>query len=141
MRLRVLFLFFVISIFSANAQDKNKINPVYRGENEKINDLVHTKLKVKFDFAKRQLNGEVWITLEPHFYNVQELTLDAKSMLIHKVSRDNKDLKYEYDDNKLKIKLANTYGKGDKYTIYIKYTARPEEVKQEGSAAITDAKG
>ena len=141
MKLRVLLLFFVFSFFLANAQDKNEINPVYRGENEKINDLVHTKLKVKFDFAKRQLNGEAWITSEPHFYNVQELTLDAKSMLIHKVSRDSKELKYEYDGNKLKIKLANIYAKGEKYTIYIKYTARPEEVKQEGSAAITDAKG
>src|SRR5690606_9980415 len=29
----------------------------------------------------------------------------------------------------------------EEYTIYIKYTARPNEVKQEGSAAITDAKG
>jgi len=122
-------------------QEAPALNTTYRSENEKVNDLVHTKLDVKFDFENRYLLGEAWITLEPHFYNVQDLTLDAKAMLIHKVSRDGKDLKYEYDGNKLTIDLANIYAKGDKYTIYIKYTARPEEVEQEGSAAINDAKG
>ena len=41
----------------------------------------------------------------------------------------------------LNIKLGNTYAKGEEYTVYIKYTARPEEVEQEGSIAITSAKG
>lgn len=141
MKLRVLFIFLFMGVFIGTAQDKKEINSIYRAEREKINDLVHTKLKVSFDYAKRQLKGEAWITLEPHFYTVTELELDAKAMLIHKVSREGKDLKYEYDGKKIKINLANTYTKGDKYTIYIKYTARPEEVKQEGSAAINDAKG
>lgn len=141
MRLKVLFIFLFMGVFIGNAQEDKKVNSIYRAEREKINDLVHTKLKVDFDYAKRQLNGEAWITLEPHFYNVSELELDAKAMLIHKVSRNGKDLKYDYDGSKLKIHLANVYAKGDQYTIYIKYTARPEEVKQEGSAAINDAKG
>jgi hypothetical protein len=41
----------------------------------------------------------------------------------------------------LKITLDKTYQKNQDYTVYIKYTARPNEVKQEGSAAINDAKG
>lgn len=141
MKLKILTLFLLLSFTFSNAQENNEINSVYRAEKEKISDIVHTKLDVKFDFAKRQLNGEAWITLKPHFYNVKNLTLDAKAMIIHKVSRDGKDLKYEYDGKELKINLANTFAKGDKYNIYIKYTARPEEVKQEGSAAINDAKG
>ncbi len=141
MKIKILFVLLFMGMFVGTAQDEKEINSIYRAENEKINDLVHTKLKVSFDYAKRQLNGEAWVTLEPHFYNVAELELDAKAMLIHKVSRDGKDLKYEYDGKKIKINLANIYTKGDKYTIYIKYTARPEEVKQEGSAAINDAKG
>ncbi|NOQ92794.1 MAG: M1 family peptidase, partial [Flavobacteriaceae bacterium] len=141
MKIRILLLMAVFSVFMIEAQEKSEINYAYRAEKEKVNDLVHTKLKVGFDYSKRQLLGEAWITLEPHFYNVSELELDAKAMLIHKVTRKGKDLKYEYDGTKLKINLANVYGKGEQYTIYIKYTARPEEVKQEGSAAITDAKG
>ena len=141
MKLKVLFVLLFMGVFVVNAQEKKEINTIYRAENEKINNLVHTKLKVGFDYAKRQLQGEAWITLEPHFYAVNELILDAKSMEIHKVSKKGKDLKYEYADNKLKINLANTFTKGDQYTIYIKYTAKPEEVKQEGSSAISDAKG
>ena len=137
-----LFLFLTMaSVFITNGQNKDAINPVYRAEREKINDLVHTKLKVSFDYSKRHLMGEAWITLEPHFYNVSELELDAKAMLIHKITIKGKELKFDYDGIKLKIDLANTYAKGDEYTIYIKYTAQPEEVKQEGSAAINDAKG
>ncbi len=141
MKLKILLLFLVLNFALVNSQETSEINTTYRAEKEKISDLIHTKLDVKFDFAKRQLQGEAWITLEPHFYNVNNLTLDAKAMLIHKVSKNGKDLKYEYDGKELKINLANTYGKGEEYMIYIKYTARPEEVEQEGSAAINDAKG
>ncbi|QCX39024.1 M1 family peptidase [Aureibaculum algae] len=126
--------------FAQNA-DSTSVKPVYQAEREKINDLVHTKLKVSFDFAKSQMAGEAWVTLKPHFYPVQSVTLDAKGMLIHKVSRDGKSLKYDYDGNKLIIKLENIYVKDEEYTLHIVYTARPEEVTQEGSAAITSAKG
>jgi aminopeptidase N len=128
-------------VFTLIAQEDSKINSEYRAEKEKVNDLVHTKLKVSFDYSKRHLLGEAWITLKPHFYNVKEVELDAKAMLIHKVTKNGKDLKYEYDDKKLRIELSNTYSKDENYTIYIKYTARPEEVGQEGSAAISDAQG
>ncbi|MEN8186139.1 MAG: M1 family metallopeptidase [Bacteroidota bacterium] len=141
MKLRILILLMVFTLSFANAQDNSKIDPTYRATKEMVNDLVHTKLKVGFDFSKRHLNGEAWLTLQPHFYKTKEVTLDAKAMIIHKVSKDGKDLKFEYKDDKLNVNLGNLYTKGDKYTIYIKYTARPEEVKQQGSAAITDAKG
>lgn len=141
MRKQIILLFTFFSIFLTNAQDAKQINSDYRAEKEKVNELVHTKLNVEFDFAKRHLLGEAWLTLKPYFYSTNSLTLDAKGMLIHKISSNGKDLKYEYDGNEIKINLGNTYGKDDDYNIYIKYTARPEEVTQEGSAAINDAKG
>ena len=141
MNFKILLFSFFLGLGLSFGQDSLKINNAYRGENEKINDLVHTKLKVAFDYSKRHLIGEAWITLEPHMYNVNTLELDANSMLIHKISSGNKDLKYDYDGKKIKIKLGNTYGKGEEYTVYISYTARPEEVEQGGSAAITSDKG
>jgi len=129
----------LLSGSSLVAQDTSNIP--YRAEKTKINDLVHTKLKVNFNFAKSQMNGEAWVTLKPHFYPTNKVTLDAKAMLIEKVTKDEKPLNYNYRNNKLVIDLGNTYGKGQKYTIYIKYIARPEDVKQKGSKAITDAKG
>ncbi len=141
MKIRLFLLCFFLSIGLSIAQEKEGINTEYRAEREKVSDLVHTKLKVNFDYAKSQMAGEAWITLTPHFYNVSDLELDAKAMLIHEITSNGKVLKYEYDGNKLNIKLGNTYAKGEEYTVYIKYTARPEEVEQEGSAAITSAKG
>lgn len=137
----LLLLGFFLSIGIGYAQETSTINTQYRAEKEKLSDLVHTRLKVSFDYEKSEMPGEAWLTLTPHFYNVSELELDAKAMLIEEVSSNGKALKFDYDGTKLKIKLGNTYGRGEEYTVYIKYVARPEKVKQEGSAAITDAKG
>ncbi len=116
-------------------------NDVYRAEYEKVNALVHTKLKVDFNFKKQQLNGEAWITLKPHFYPTNKVVLDAKAFDIFKVEINNKKAEYNYSDNKLTIDLDRTYKRDENYTVYIKYTANPEEVKQPGGEAITDAKG
>ena len=66
-------------------------------------------------------------------------------MLIHEVSLDKKGskskLKYTYSDDLLRINLDKKYQKGQDYTIYIKYTARPNEHKGKGSASINAAKG
>jgi aminopeptidase N len=118
---------------------------IYRGSAPLINDLVHTKLDANFDYNNSYLIGKVWITLKPHFYPTDSLALDAKGMEIRKVAIVNgasqKDLKYKYDGWVLNIDLDKTYKGGEKYTIFIDYTAKPNEVKVQGSAAITDAKG
>ena len=120
-------------------------NPVYRATHTKITELKHTKLKVNFDYQKEQMNGEEWLTASPFFYATNELVLDAKGMLIHEVALDKNGskspLKFDYKNDVLKITLDKTYQKNQDYTVYINYTARPNEVKQEGSAAINDAKG
>lgn len=117
----------------------------YRETATRINDLVHTKLDAKFDYNKAWLNGRVWITLKPHFYATDSLTLDAKGMEIHKVAGVKgtalKELKYKYDGWQLRITLDKKYKADEVYTVYIDYTARPNEIKVKGSAAITDAKG
>ncbi len=120
-----------------NAQWEN----LYRNTPEQVFDLRHTRLNVKFDFAKRHLLGEEWLTLRPHFYPQNQLELDAKGMLIHEVKLGGKDLKYSYDGNKLNIVLDKTYSRQDSLQLYINYTARPDAVTQKGSQAITSAKG
>lgn len=118
---------------------------IYRATSTKYTELKHTKLKVNFDFQKEQMNGEAWITASPYFYSSDSLVLDAKAMLIHEVALDKNGskspLKFDYKNEKLKINLDKTYNKNQDYTVYIKYTSRPNEVAEKGSAAITDAKG
>ena len=117
----------------------------YRAFPTKENDLIHTKLVAGFDYTKSQLNGEVWLQLHPHFYATNTLTLDAKGMDIHQVALvvngSNKKLDYQYDGLFLNIQLDKKYTAKEKYTIYIKYTAKPNDYLANGSAAITDAKG
>lgn len=116
-----------------------------RESNPRVNDLVHTKLEVKFDYAKAYMYGKAWITLMPHFYSTDSLLLDAKGMDINEVSMmkgtAKSKLTYDYNGMELRIKLGKTYKGGEKYTIYIDYTSKPDELKAEGSAAITSAKG
>ena len=120
-------------------------NMIYRGSTPIINDLVHTKIDAKFDYAKSYMYGKVWITLKPHFYPTDSLELDAKGMDIKKVAlvkgTTTLPLKHQYDGWKLNIQLDKTYKGGEQYTIFIDYTAKPDEVKVQGSAAISDAKG
>ncbi|MBP0611453.1 M1 family metallopeptidase [Chryseobacterium sp. cx-311] len=120
-------------------------NEIYRATHTKSTELKHTKLRVNFDYAKEQMNGEAWITASPYFYASDFLVLDAKAMLIHEVALDRNGtkspLKYSYSNDMLKINLDKSYNRTQDYTVYIKYTARPNEVTQAGSAAITDAKG
>lgn len=138
MKKKFLFLVFFITLNLCNAQDYSNYQP----SATMINDLVHTKLKVKFDIPNEKMAGEAWITLQPHFYPTDSLSLDAKGMEISKVTLENgKDLKYTYQNSKIKINLDKKYKKNEPYTVYIKYTAIPSSVTQKGSAAINDAKG
>ena len=118
---------------------------IYRESAPKINDLVHTRLEASFDYDKAYLNGKTWITLKPHFYPTDSLTLDAKGMEIKKVGlvSGNKvqELKFDYNGLELRIRLPKSYRSTEQYTIYIDYVAKPNEFKTKGSAAITDAKG
>jgi len=117
----------------------------YRETATKINALVHTKLDVGFDYAKCYLYGKAWITLKPYFYPTDSLRLDAKGMEIKNVSlisaKSLVPLKYSYDGMSLQISLGKVYTRDEKYTVFIDYVSRPNELKAEGSQAIKDAKG
>lgn len=101
----------------------------YRATEDKATDLVHTWLKIKPDFDSATARGEAKITLRPHFYTASEVQLDAKGMDIAAVSLVKGDrmlpLKFTYDNTTLRIKLDRSYHKGEQYTVFISYTARP----------------
>jgi aminopeptidase N len=118
----------------------------YRATATKVNDLVHTKLDVQFDYAKRYLYGKEWVTLKPHAYPTDSLRLDAKGMDIKTVALvgstgNPQPLKFDYNQQQLLIHLGRAVAPGTAYTIYLEYTSKPNELKVKGSAAINDAKG
>lgn len=138
-------LIFNVSIFAQEPTADTTWKREYRETAPIINNLIHTKLSVNFDYAKAYMFGKAWITIKPHFYPTDSLTLDAKGMDIKTVAmrkgNSNQPLKFNYDGLQLSIKLDKSYTRNDKYTVYIDYVAKPNEFKSKGSAAITDAKG
>jgi aminopeptidase N len=128
------------------ANGDSSLLKIYRAAPTKINDLINTKLDVRFDYKKCYLYGKEWVTLKPHFYPTDSLRLDAKGMDIHDISivknGKNYPLKYTYDDSlTLAIHLDKVYHNEESYTVYIDYTSKPNELTEHGSAAINDAKG
>ncbi len=135
----------IVSTLNAQTPADNRAMQIYRATPTKINDLVNTKLDVRFDYAKHYLYGKEWVTLKPHFYPTDSLTLDAKGMDISNISvvknGKNVPLKFSYDSLKLKINLDKKYTSAENYTLYLSYTAKPDQLKVKGSSAISDAKG
>jgi len=118
--------------------------PVYRGSFRLENDIVHTALDLKFDWAKEHVLGKATLTVKPWFYPVNQLVLDAKDFDIHKINfaGQSAPLKYEYDKKILTIILGKTIQRNQEYKIEIDYTAKPAELGGEGgSAAITSDQG
>ena len=138
MKFKICFLILFLGITTIGIS-QNTTN--YKAEREKTHSLIHTKLKVDFNFDKKELNGEAWITAKPYFYDSSTFILDAKAMLIHTITLQNKKLDYHYDGYQITINLPKKYTKEETFTVYINYTARPEKVKEKGSDAITAAKG
>jgi aminopeptidase N len=140
---KLLLLLYLAGMASAAAQQPN--TTPYRPAERRINDLIHTKLDVQFDYAKRYLYGKEWVTLTPHGYATDTVRLDAKGMDIKTVAwvrgRSYQPLHYTYDQRQLLIQLGHPVPAGTPYTLYLEYTAKPDELGTKGGAAIRGAKG
>ena len=110
-----------------------------------LTDVVDTKLDVRFDYKKQQLLGTAILTLRSHFYPQSEVALDAKGFDIQKVElvgdKKSKSLTYNYNRRELVIALDHPYPRSTPYQVRIVYVAKPNELPQGGSAAITSDKG
>jgi aminopeptidase N len=157
----------VINLDTIQASAKAPATHVYQESSPRINDLIHTKLDVSFDWSKQYMYGKATITAKPYFYPTSSLVLDARGMEIKEISllktekaaalenkKGSKDkiaevpvtskqqLKYSYADEVITIDLGREYKNTEEYTIFIDYISKPNELKKKGgSAAITDDKG
>tara|TARA_B100000900_G_scaffold399360_1_gene401813 strand:- start:10370 stop:12808 length:2439 start_codon:yes stop_codon:yes gene_type:complete len=117
------------------------VQEAYNPSATRLSDIIHTDLSVRFDWDKQHLHGTAEITAKPYFCATNKLVLDAKGFNIHGVKMGDQTLTYNYADDKLSIQLDKVYSRTESYTISIDYTAKPNELGAEGSAAITDTKG
>jgi aminopeptidase N len=112
-------------------------NPSYR----RVNDLIHTKLELKFDWEEESVIGQAFLTLAPLFYPTDSVVLDAKDFDISaiKLEGTNKTLDFAYDGNQITVQLDKVYKKEETYTLSITYIAHPAATG--GSAAIQSDQG
>jgi aminopeptidase N len=125
---------------------EKKERPVYNPSATLLTDIIHTELHVSFDIPNAHLFGKATIEAKPFFYASDSLILDAKGFDIHEVaivgSKNIKSpLKYKYDSKQIRIGLDKQYKRDERFKVYIDYTAKPDELNEKGSAAITAAKG
>ena len=125
---------------------QNTERAYYHESPKRVNNLLHVRLAVSFDWNKKHLLGRAYLDFKSYFKAQNTLTLDAKGFDIRQVAlvdeKDNKtDLVYSYDSLQIFIDLDREYTRDETYTIFIDYTAKPDELEVKGSAAITDAKG
>ena len=120
--------------------------PDYQPTYHRKHDLVHTALDLRFDWTKQYVLGQATLDFKPYFYPMDQLVLDAKGFDIHKVAMvtggQKRDLKYDYDNLQLSINLGRNYQPNEEYTIFIDYTAKPNELEETiPSEAIQGEKG
>ena len=114
-----------------------KYNPSYT----RTNDLLHTKLDLRFDWQKEQVLGKATLRLKPLFYPTNQVKLDAKGFEFKKVTFEGKNepLQYNYENDQITIQLGRTFTRDETYTLYIEYVATP--TPSGGSAAIGSDRG
>ena len=117
----------------------------YRPSRTRYHDLLHTRLEVSFNLEEQSLDGTATLQLRPYFLPQSRLLLDAKGFDIYEIAllkdHSEQSLEYEYDGQKLDIALDRTYQRDEDFLIRIDYTARPNELESQGSAAISEEKG
>ena len=113
----------------------------YHPSEEKLFDLIHTKLDLQPDWSVNQMKGHAELTLKPWFYPQDQLLLDAKGFTLEKVSLNGKETRFEYDNLKLKVHLDRVYKRTDTLLVTIDYIAKPDELNAIPAMADSQFKG
>lgn len=121
--------------------DDNQGIATYKASYHRKWDLLHTSLKLKFDWQNEHVLGKANLKLVPLFYRMDSLLLDAKSFDINSISSGNRSLNYTYDGYLITIYLEKPFSRKDTLSLDIDYIAKPSANTTGGSSAITDDNG
>ncbi|CAH1001391.1 hypothetical protein LEM8419_02294 [Neolewinella maritima] len=107
----------------------------------RISDLLHTKLELRFDWVQEMVIGRATLRLRPVFSPVNSVVLDAKGLDFKSVTNPaGKELQYSYDDEQqqVTVQLDGMYARGEDFTVVFDYTATPAEGGTAGEAITSD---
>lgn len=122
---------------------KENTQPQYQSSRTKEWELEKTTLDLHFGLKDRKAIGLAILQMKPHFYETDSVSLDAVGMQISSVKTypGKADLPYQYDGQKLRIKLPKIYKRGEELQLIIGYTAQPNSLKDKGTDAIRSDRG
>lgn len=144
------YLLFVIFLAACGSSRKaimldelnvNASNSRYRESTPLVWDITHTEVAISFNFEQKTADGHAILTMHPYFYASDKIVLDAKSMEIHAVLHNGQNTNWAYSNDTLTINLVKKYNRDEQVLLDIKYTAKPNESENGGSAAIRDDRG
>jgi aminopeptidase N len=124
---------------------------VYRESRERKIDLLHMRLWISFNYEKQYAYAKAILKMKPYFYPQKQIELDARGFEIKEIGlvsskninaqKAEKPLNYQYQNDIITIDLDKTYYSTDTLNIFINYIAKPNELKEGGSNAISSDKG
>ncbi len=101
--------------------------------------LIHTKIDLKPNWTTETMSGSATLTIKPWFYSQDSLILDAKGFDIKQVKLNNTEVKFSY--NQKRIRIDERLEKGKQYDVWIQYSATPKNVTHLGNAANAPENG
>lgn len=118
---------------------------IFHEHPDKNIDILHTTLRVSFNWDKHECLGEEAIIFTPYSYPIDSFILDAKNFIFNQISlscnHESVDLRYNYNYQQLVIYPAKRLLASDSCVLQLNYIAQPDKSAASGSAAISDAKG
>jgi aminopeptidase N len=118
----------------------------YQASEKRDFDLIHTRLSVSFDWENAYCIGQATLVLKPYFYDQSVLKLDARGFDIKKIALVENEtigesIAFTYDGEVITIPLGKSFTREDEVVVFIDYVAKPNELEEGGSSAITSDKG
>ncbi len=87
-------------------------------------DLEHSRIALRFDLGQKKVIGDVTHTITI-LRDTQRITFDAAGLQIQSVTLNKAAATFETSEDKLRIALPKPAKSGEKFTIEIKYEAKP----------------
>jgi aminopeptidase N len=160
LRVFVTFILLSTEVFAQRAVDSTRNKPVWLVEKTKTrptqtlkNDILHTRLDLRFDWLRQHLLGSAQIRFKPYFYPQNTLELDAKGFdikgvfqldTLERLDTTTKQyikelvfdtLEYTYNKKRLVIKLRKNHSRFDTLNVLIDYIAKPNEGRYQRTGA------
>lgn len=122
---KLLFTIFLL-VSSAFPQVFTKAAETNGEARDKTIDVLHYKIELSFDEAKKMVIGKTTATFVPYRSNITSVEFDAEDMNFKSVTMGKQSLKFDSLSSTIKIYLGKPYSYHDTVTVSIEYTSIPK---------------